>query len=197
MWFWKKRDPIEEFWAWFAANAESFRAMNPPNDRALKQLHGKLAEVKAGLVPEFALENGVATTLVISADGNRALFPDVVAVVRRAPELPGWRIVAFRQPGRLTVAIEMHGQRLGAADLWFSTEQDGAKTGVNLFVRGLTDDNRQLLGGAAFLLLDNALGEYLVETAIGFVDFHPLPEEPGPGLRPFPELVEAIKPVRQ
>ena len=73
--------------------------------------------------------------------------------------------------------------QLGPDDLWFTSEQSDGRIGLTLFVRGLTEENHQTLGGAAFILLDSALGEYVVETAIGFIEWRPLPGDP-PGAGP-------------
>ncbi|QQR75038.1 MAG: hypothetical protein IPJ17_05505 [Holophagales bacterium] len=191
----KPLDPVDSFWEWFRENQDSFRSMSPPNETVLNAIEDRLARIEPGLVPEFALEGGRATTFVISADGVRDRFRAVMETVKRAPALPGWKVVAFRQPGDPSLEVEIRGVRLGAADLWFSSEADGQKTGLSLYVRGLTESNRQELMRLGFILLDNALGEFLVETAVGFIDWQPLPSDPGPPLRPFPEIQAAVRAV--
>lgn len=53
-------------------------------------------------------------------------------------------------------------------------------------VKGYSEEDRKTIGGAGFLLLDNALGEYAVETQVGFIEWRPLPDNPAAiGLRPF------------
>jgi hypothetical protein len=50
----------------------------------------------------------------------------------------------------------------------------------------LTPENENTLGQASFILLDAALGEYTVETKVGFIVRQPLPPDPESiGLMPF------------
>ena len=54
-------------------------------------------------------------------------------------------------------------------------------------------DNHERVAGAVFILLDNALGEFLVATAVGAIEFAPLPEDPvAVGLRPLTSLRDAV-----
>jgi hypothetical protein len=198
MWPFKKKDPTERFWTWFAENCEAFR--DPPGDdrRNIDKLGSLLSEIREGLVVEFSLTGGRAEEIVISADGKKDLFAAVIEVVQAAPPIPGWRVTAFRQPGNPNVTIEMNGMKLGANDIWFSAEPSDGKTDLLLLVRGMTEENHQMLAGAVFVLLDNALGEFIVETALGDVNFGPLSGDPAAdGLRPLTELRACVERVQQ
>lgn len=190
--------PIDRFWTWFAGNSEQFRDA-PGNDRrALDELGSLLSEIRDGLVVEFSLTDGRADEVVVSADGKKDLFASVIDVVQAAPPIPGWRVTAFRQPGNPNVTIEMNGIELGANDIWFSAEPSDGKTDLLLLVRGMTEENHQMLAGAVFILLDNALGEFIVETAVGDVNFGPLSGDPeADGLRPLTELRACVERVAQ
>jgi hypothetical protein len=177
-WPFKQTDPVQKFWQWFSQNRIRLHGLSPGNLNLFHDLNKRLKKINPGLVAEFAMAENKAVELVVSADGDLKLFPVVERVVAAAPHIPGWKITAFRQPGKTDVAIEMNGQQLSASDLRFRSEPDGNKLGLIIFIPGLTEQNRETLSRMAFILLDNALGEYLVETAIGFIDFLSLDKDP-------------------
>ena len=88
----------------------------------------------------------------------------------------------------------MEGHRLGPDDLWFTAEPTDNVTGLVLYIRDLDATNDAILGHAAYIMLDTALGEYAVETLVGFIERRPLPAGPAAsGLRPFREIRGAIR----
>ena len=192
MWFKKRRDPIETFWNWFLANSKSLHSMIEPDESTIDAVHNQLTKIHPDLVFEVEVQRQ-PRAFVVSADGDRSLFPLVADVVSRAPAMPEWEVLAFRQPGPTDVAIEMRGIRLGPNDVWFTMQPTHDKVDLTMFVRGMVDENREAMSHGVFILLDNALGEYLVETAVGRIDFVELPPEPLPeDFRPFPELPASV-----
>jgi len=100
--------------------------------------------------------------------------------------MPEWEVIPFRPPKSLNFVIQFGPHQLTADDVWFIDEPDGERVGLRLFIRGLTKENEEALGGALFILLDNALGEYAVETQVGFIERLALPDRPEDhGLKPF------------
>jgi hypothetical protein len=196
MWpFNKKREPVEAFWAWFAEHAEELRAAPPP-DATIRAVGEKLQAIHPGLVFEVEVR-AEPRLFVVSAEGDRELFPIVLDVVRRAPEIAGWRVAAFRQPGPIDVSIKMGPLALGADDIWFTAQREGDRTALVLHVRGADGEHAELIERAVLILLDNALGEYLMATAIGGLDLQPLPADPeAAGLQRFAAIREALGPAR-
>jgi hypothetical protein len=133
---------------------------------------------------------------VVSADGIRKSFPAVRRLVAAAPPLSRWIVTPFRPPASLDVVIQYAGVSLGPDDIWFTAEPDGEKIGLRLFVRGLSYENLPVLASAGFILLDNALGEFAVETQVGFVEWKPLPDDPATdGLSPFRSIRDTFDTV--
>ena len=92
----------------------------------------------------------------------------------------------------------MGATRLAPTEMWFAAEVSGDRTDITIFIRGGQNANSDAIKHAGYLLLDNALGEYVVETAIGVIEFSQLPEGSlAPGLRPFIELPAFMGVVRQ
>ena len=64
---------------------------------------------------------------------------------------------------------------------------------MTIYIRDLSPENKEKAIGASFILLDNALGEYLVATGIGFIEHKPLPDNPAArGLLPLSEIGEIV-----
>ncbi|WP_163868730.1 hypothetical protein [Myxococcus eversor] len=73
--------------------------------------------------------------------------------------------------------------------------QPGQRVSLDLYIRGFVqgEGERERFAPAVYLMLDDTLGEYDVETKIGGIDFKALPESPEEsGLRPLPELATVI-----
>jgi hypothetical protein len=164
--------------------------MEEPHEPTMTKLHNQLKRIHPGLVFEFEVQCA-PRSFVVSADGDSSLFPTVLDVVERAPPLPGWKVLAFRQPGRADVSIEMRGVRLGPDDISAAVRPHAGLADITLFVRDYSAENGEALGHAAFILLDNALGEFLVETAIGGLELRPLAEAPADSI-PMAELLSAV-----
>jgi hypothetical protein len=74
----------------------------------------------------------------------------------------------------------------------FEADRD-VRTDLELCIRGLTETNHEVLVGAAFILLDNALGEFDVATQVGAIEWLCLPDDPvGNGLLPLSDLPQVV-----
>lgn len=185
---------IEVFWTWFVANAARVRRSGPGTADVPAEITAQLHRIAPQLAWEITPSKVGDWQLVVSADGNRELFPLVHAVVAAAPSVPGFRVKAFRQRGSTEGTIQYRGGKLAPSDIRFSAEPRGADAiAVTLFIRGLSDDNDETLSGAAVLLLDDLLGEYDAITKIAELKRSPLPSDAaGLGLRPFAELRSVV-----
>jgi hypothetical protein len=198
MWPFGKKDPTVALWSWFRKSGEAFRDPHALDPRAIEKLGSLLAAIEDGLVFEFVMADGRANELVISADGRPELFGAVIDVVKAAPALEGWKVTAFRQPGPTTVSIEMGGSKMSYEDIWFRASSSRGRTDLVLAVRGMTEQNHEQLAGAVFILLDNALGEYVAGTSLGEVSFADLPADPpSGGFRPLAEVSLAVTRIVQ
>lgn len=158
-------------------------------EQVLHELNRELEKVAKGLTFEFGPETDGLQELIISADGIREFFPAVTRLVAAAPELTGLKIIAFRPPKGTDLTIELGDFKLAADDIWFLSKPDRERIGLFLFIKGLSGQNEKKAKQASFILLDAALGEYVVETMVGFVEWRNLPEDPvRAGLTPFRQL---------
>src|ERR1700733_10250810 len=110
-----KSDKQTEFWKWFIKNQEAIYHFEDDQETIFGQLSEKLKAINANLAFEFSpVRKDGTREFCISADGVKASFPDVIALVEKAPDLPSWEIYAFRQrvPGD-GIKINMAGTQLG------------------------------------------------------------------------------------
>jgi len=125
--------------------------------------------------------------LMITADGDRALFPQVTRVVKAAPAIPGWSVIAFRQRAPLAgKSITMDGVSIDLDRARIDVHRAGERLDVALYLPGFTPGN-ETIQRIGLIALDNAVGEYDMETRIGAIDWYPLTQAPS-FARPLPEL---------
>jgi hypothetical protein len=176
----RKRSAPTDFWEWLRANTA--RIQSGLQDRP-QQVADEIGSAFKRSYPRLAWEVGPDPsgpwTFCVSADGNRTLFPEVIEAVRAAPDLPGWKVQAFRARGPLTSELEVGGLKLGYEDVWcgiVERAQDGIR--LVLCIRGLTQETDKMLSHAAVLMLDNAVGEYDAVMSVKELGRDRLPPNP-------------------
>lgn len=185
----KKQDPNIAFWEWFVKNSnEYYYNLENKRDYLFDKLGKQLSKINEDLTFEFGsqVENG-KREFIISADGIRSSFPDVIKLVENAPTLDKWEIIAFRPRLDIDTIIRFdNGIELGVDDIFFDYEiMEDEKIGVTLYIKGLSESN---LEAAVYVLLDTVLGEYDVETKLGYIIRKDLNENISNNSRPLKEL---------
>jgi hypothetical protein len=189
----KKSNPYKAFWDWFVKHSDEYYYFEKNHEILFNDLGNQLRKINEDLTFEFSAEikNG-KREFIISADGIRSAFPDVIKLVESAPTLDKWKIIAFRPRKANTVLEFNNGITLGVHDIFFSYEiTDDQKIGVTLYVKGLNEDKNEMTG-AIFVLLDCVLGEYDVETKLGYIEFKTLNENEKENLKPLSELPKIV-----
>src|SRR5439155_26408945 len=97
-------------------------------------------------------------------------FPAVLALGRVAPVLPHWIVIRFRPPRPDVTQVNIAGLQLDARVVEFLAEPDGDRTGLMISVPGYKPTPNKTYEQATYLLLDGMLGEYTVETSLGFIE---------------------------
>jgi len=124
---------------------------------------------------------------VISADGMKDVFRAVVSLSKSAPSLSRWKITAFRPRRSPIMPIEIGTSKIDPSELQFTLLHDGRNVGIQIFIPGVQEGELvwQQIG---YLMLDQALGEFDVETRLGLIKIL-APESHTDGVRhPFVEL---------
>jgi hypothetical protein len=173
---WTKKAPELEFWSWFEKNQNMLFHFENDQDRIFDKLSSAISKVHADLTFEFGpIDNG-SREFVISADGLKDAFPAVEKLFLSAPELPLWKFIKFR-PRRDVMTIQMGDVKLDPSDLLVTVEPDGGKAGLTVFVKNYDEALKNKLLHVVFIMLDQAIGEYDMETKVGFVESKPFEEQ--------------------
>ena len=182
-----KKGGSRRFWDWLAANTKRIQSSLKQDPQSVS---GEILRAFEDAYPELTWEVSPANSgpwlFCISADGDPKLFPRVEQAIHEAPEVPGWRIHAFRPRGSLTAEIDMGGRKLGYDDIWCSVEPLASGVRVKLWIRDLSPQSDRVLSPAAAILLDNAVGEYDAVMKIKHLDRGPLQPNPKKTDRFFP-----------
>jgi hypothetical protein len=182
----------QQFWAWFSASSERIFEFEKDQTAVFDELQQELNRVVSGLSFEFGPVQNGRRELAISADGIKERFLSVNRLVDAAPKLAKWQFTALRPRRALAnVEIKVNGLKLSPRDVKFRAQKDGNQVALILFVPGLTTETYETLGSMAFLLLDQALGEYDTETKVGAIDFRNLAEAPADA-QPMSELARVF-----
>ena len=179
----------EAFWKWFKANEPLLFSFEKNQEAIFNDLGARMARVNPNLTFEFGPVKDGKREFVISAGGIKKAFPSVEALYNAAPSLPRWTWVKYR-PRRLPINdLNFGGKRIKPDDVRYLMSQDGDKVGIVLFFDGYNEKEKKIFAEIGYLFLDEALGEYSVETEVGFIEFqghdskdfaqsHPLRELP-------------------
>jgi len=159
------------FWAWFRQNEEMLFSFERDREQVFDLLNTALAHVSADLTFEFGPVEDGARDFVISAGGIKSAFPMVEALVAAAPAMPRWDIIKFRPRRNPIMELTYADKTVKPQDVDFCLLSNGRELGVHLFFSEYSQEEEQKWGQIGYLLLDEALGEYDVETKIGPIKF--------------------------
>lgn len=164
----------EQFWSWFVKHEAELIHFEADQERIFDQLATELQKVDPHLTFEFG-PPAQKREFVISAGGIRSAFPAVRSLVDAAPRLEKWQLVAFRPRRSLATIVEFRGKRVDPRQVEFTLLDNGKVAGIYLFIPGFREEDSDLKQ-IGYILLDEALGEYDVETKLGLVKMLPIEE---------------------
>lgn len=175
----------QSFWRWFGNNQERFDQLDETNaGQAPARLNEIMEELKKydpwlkGLIGKY---DDTTSELVITADGDIALFVKVEQFVSEAPALPGWRFTAHKPPlGFDEISIEMHGKIFNEETVKFFPLTDPAYPDLVSIVfthKEYDDKEDEDFQTAGSIYVQNALGELNTATQIDQYKISPEPED--------------------
>jgi hypothetical protein len=163
------------FWNWFIEHEGELFDLDPNREEERERISDKLATQLQKVDPDLAFELGpkeAKREFVISAAGLRRAFPAVIALRDAAPPLNRWQVTAFRPRRVSSIVLEFRGKQVDQSKVRFSLLDNGKTAGIYLFIPGFQegDANWKQIG---YLLLDETLGEYDVESRLGLIKMFP------------------------
>lgn len=179
---------IDRFWEWFKANEEELYDEFEPSFPIFQTMVRKIHAIDKGLVFDVDTKERGVRELIISADGNEALFPVVMQVVGAAPEMERWSVRAFRprREGHLNVVVE--GQLFETANMFYRSKKTGSKVDIEVWFiepEGIQRPHHVV----AEVVVANLLGEYAFVKYVRKVSVHLVDQEKSyPELEPMVEI---------
>jgi hypothetical protein len=140
-------------------------------ERIFDQLASELQKIDPDLTFEFG-PNEPRREFVISAGGIKRAFPAVASLADAAPPLDRWQVTAFRPRRTVSNVVEFREKRVDPRDVQFSLLDNGRMAGIYLFIPGFREDDADLKQ-IGYLMLDEMLGEYDVESRLGLIKMLP------------------------
>lgn len=183
-----KASSEDGFWKWFAANESRLFEFEKDREAIFDALQTELQKINSDLTFEFGPVKDGVREFVISAGGVKSAFPAVEATYARAPSLKRWVWVKFRPRRWPLNDLEYDGRKIRAEEVRYLLAKDGDRAGIVLFFDGYNEKEKGAYGRMGYLLLDEALGEYAVETHVGFIEFHSTESKYFSKSSPLPEL---------
>jgi len=184
----------QQFWDWFKSNEAKFFFLNQIDDdnekeRILDDLLSHLHEYCDHLFFEVGGHPNEKQDLIITAEGDTAFFDQVETLVKQAPSLEYWHIIAFK-PAIGLGTIEYNGIKLSPETMCFNplNNKASAKIGLRIHIDNFNPTYEKDFLQAVYLLLDNILGEKSTALEIGYVDVKSMPPTPEKE-----DLIELIK----
>jgi hypothetical protein len=172
---------IAEFWKVFEACEARLALAESAVDSAYEVLLAKLHEIDSGLYLEFC-SDPTESELIVTADGDRSLFPLVREIVAAAPTLRGWTIRALKPKLGFPTTVSWDDLTIRIEEVVFAPlENEGTEDfGLRLFVPGIRPADTDNAHSAMLRALDHGLGEEKLAQAVHFTEVRPLPEEAEP-----------------
>jgi hypothetical protein len=185
----KNKNIYSDFWKWFEENTPLIFNFEKDQERIFDLLQGELHKIDENLVFEFGpiIEN--KREFIISADGIKDSFNSVEELYELRPDLPEWIIIKFRPRREITYNTSINDIMISPEDIYYKLFKDETKVGILLFIKNYDKDNKIYMQ-LAYLFLDGALGEYDMETKVGWIEFSDFNSEHFPNAFPSNTLAE-------
>lgn len=163
-------------------------------------MHETLQKVDPGLMWEFGPGLETGHRLVVTPESRHDLRPLVEELLRRAPNVAGWSFFGHRLRENYEMVLQTVEARTGAPlqATGFKCER-GRFNRVDLIVEfpgAALRKDKDLAFSQAFVLLETALGELVLNTWVGAIDVKPKGWTSKPLERLGIEMDEAIREIK-
>jgi hypothetical protein len=161
---------ILEFWRSFQKNSVALSQIETADDPVYDELLETLHQIDTGLYFEFSAQSEQCE-LLITAEGNRALFACVDEIVSVAPNVDGWKIFALKPKLGFPETMKWDGFKIVIADVVFDPlDNEDGELGLRLLVPGLMAENFDNAHNGLLRAIDRGLGEREFAESIQFTE---------------------------
>lgn len=168
-------DSYASFWQWFSKNSPAFfkiiKQQNDVEGKFFRKLAPKLAKIKEGFYYLVGMADDTTAELVITADGHIEQIVFVEELVATAPNIPGWKITALKQPSTIEdVAIKIDDHSINSDNLRFYPNSSNAYPDeidiTVVYCNEVAEDDHSLIFNGVYIFLENFLGELTLATVV-------------------------------
>jgi hypothetical protein len=171
----------QQFWDWFKVNEAKFFFLNQIDDddekeRILDDFLSHLHKYCDHLFFEIGGHPDEKQDLIITAEGNINFFEKVERLVKKAPPLEHWNVIAFK-PRAEGSTIEYNDIKLDSETMYFIslTNNSSRKIGLRIYIDNYDPIKERDFLVATYLVLDNILGEKSNARDIDYVELERIP----------------------
>jgi hypothetical protein len=196
-------DKIEAFWSWFEANKENYANFdknyeaNPIETSEVMELLVKELQKFSQELFVFIKSTNEPKELIITANGKKEYFADALALVKYAPNIEGWKIIATKPSYGLDFDFELSGVKINPDTLTFmplEADEYPDDIAIRIFHQAYTEEQSAqqtavVVGG--YIAVDMLFGEINAQLDFQYIDFDDMPH-PKEESFPFSQLSEYI-----
>jgi len=194
----------KQFWSWFTKNLEKLNQIDGLSEESREAFLDDMLDALQKYHPELYFqvegEPDEAMEFIITAEGEEEFFADAKALVAQAPAIPGWDIIALKQPMMLLSdeAFEVEGLSIRPEQLHFialKSEENPEMMGIKIFFEDYAQvADKDLLEFGIFQMLEILAGEEAMALHVRLLNINPLPQEDmEEELLPITELYDFIE----
>jgi hypothetical protein len=190
----------DQFWRWFAKNENALYEFEGDIESGFNAIALELVKVDENVTFEISSPDvSGRRQFVFTAGGIRSSFPAVELLVDTSPQLARWKFVKYRQRAIDLLNVEFDGMKVDPLDVHCVIVKDRSpsKVGILMFFDGYTERKRDVFANIGYLILDQALGEFIVETRVGVIEIFDRSSKYYLSARPVKELGEYYDDVVQ
>lgn len=182
----------KKFWKYFQKNEEKIFNFEKNQEKIFDELASQLHKIDVNLTFEFGPIKHTKREFVISADGIKSTFISVEKLYEQAPQLKLFDVTKFKPRREILNDIQIADTKIKSSDVKYVLlkDENPHKIGIILLFENYKDESKDLFGQIGFLLIDEALGEFDVETKVGAIDFTSYESEYYPNSKPLENLAK-------
>jgi hypothetical protein len=156
---------ISKFWEVFIKNRQELSYSNSP---VYDEILISLNKIAPNLFFEYSIKKG-ENVLIITAEGNRALFSIVEAIVAQAPAIPDWKIYALRPAEGFPKTATWENFIINISEVYFYLEdRPDSRLDLIYVVPGLNERDKLKCHSALLVATDHGIGEKrFAESVVG------------------------------
>jgi hypothetical protein len=165
-----KEAQLEAFWSHIESNAALLASMISVEDDAFESALQNLQKIHADLYLVIG-NSPLGRELIITAEGDSALFSLVDEIVSAAPQIPGWKIIALKPRCGFAEFAKWNEVHIAIQDVYFEPfELAGGGLGIRLLIPQCDATTAKEAKLALIQAMEFALGERAFAHEVLYVE---------------------------